>query len=157
VCPDFHGVSSQVLDLLEAGRGIAEVAYDLGISEQSIYTWRRQDRIDRGLVPGLSSLEKAELVGAKKRIAGLETELAIARRPTELLRVSSDPKNGFGGRGGRREAPGPGRLPGRRSIGVGLLRVARRDGHEGASIVGGKPTLTRRCFRRPGLASSQPN
>jgi transposase-like protein len=37
------------LDLVEAGRPIAEVAQALGISDQSIDTWRRQDRIDRGL------------------------------------------------------------------------------------------------------------
>jgi hypothetical protein len=48
----------KVLDLVEAGRPIAEVAQALGISAQSIYTWRRQDRIDRGLLPGLSSPEK---------------------------------------------------------------------------------------------------
>lgn len=88
------GFRRKVLDLLGAGRGIAEVAHDLDISEQSIYTWRRQDRIDRGVVPGLSSLEKAELVAAKKRISELETELAISRRAVELLWVSSDPKGG---------------------------------------------------------------
>jgi transposase-like protein len=48
---------------------------DLGISDQSIYTWRRQDRIDRGPVPGLTSSEKAELATAKRRLAELETEL----------------------------------------------------------------------------------
>ena len=37
----------KVLDLIEAGRPVAAVANDLGISDQSIYTWRRQDRIDR--------------------------------------------------------------------------------------------------------------
>ncbi len=42
-------------------------------------------------MPGLSSVEKAELVSAKKRIA----ELAISRRAMELLRVSSDPRDGF--------------------------------------------------------------
>jgi uncharacterized coiled-coil protein SlyX len=47
--------------------------------------WRRQDRIDRGLVAGLISAEKAGLVAAKQRIAELETELAIQRRAAELL------------------------------------------------------------------------
>jgi transposase len=91
--PEFR---RKVLDLVEAGRSIADVAHDLGISDQSIYTWRRQDRIDKGLVAGLSSLEKAELVAAKRRIAELETEIAIARRrrAMELLRVSTDPKDG---------------------------------------------------------------
>lgn len=32
-----------------SGRPIAEVAKALGISAQSISTWRRQDRIDKGL------------------------------------------------------------------------------------------------------------
>ena len=53
-----------MLDLVEAGRSVADVARDLEISDQSIYTWRRRDRIDRGLVPGLSSGERAELAKA---------------------------------------------------------------------------------------------
>ena len=83
----------KVLDLIESGRSIAEVAHDLEISEQSIYTWRRQDRVDRGLVPGLSSAEKAELT-AKKRIADLEAELAVSRRAVELLKEEVRPKGG---------------------------------------------------------------
>jgi transposase-like protein len=54
-----------VLDLVEAGRPVVEVAGDLGISAQSIYTWRRQDRIDRGLVPGLTSAAKARVGGCQ--------------------------------------------------------------------------------------------
>ncbi|GAB3973860.1 hypothetical protein GCM10029978_054090 [Actinoallomurus acanthiterrae] len=50
--PEFR---RKVLGLIEAGRKVADVARDLGISDQSIYTWRRQDRIDRGLEPGLTS------------------------------------------------------------------------------------------------------
>jgi transposase-like protein len=67
----------KVLDLVEAGRPIAEVVKALGISAQSISTWRRQDRIDRGLLPGLSSPEQEELAAARRRIAQLETELAV--------------------------------------------------------------------------------
>jgi transposase-like protein len=84
----------RVLDLVESGRKIADVAADLGISDQTIYTWRRQDRIDQGLEAGLSSAEKAELVAARKRIRELETELAVHRRATELLKERADPKGG---------------------------------------------------------------
>jgi transposase-like protein len=83
-----------VLDLVEAGRPVADVARDLGISAESIYTWRRQDRIDKGLQPGLSSAEKAELTAAKRRIAELEAELAIHRRASELLGKVVPPKGG---------------------------------------------------------------
>ena len=75
----------KVLDLVEAGRPVAEVAKALGISDQTIYTWRRQDRIDQGLEPGLTSAEKSELTAAKQRIAQLEAELAVHRRASELL------------------------------------------------------------------------
>lgn len=90
--PEFR---RKVLDLLEAGRSVAQIAHNLDISEQSIYTWRRrQDRIDKGLVPGLTSKEKSELTTARKRIAELETELKAARRAVELLRQEASPKGG---------------------------------------------------------------
>ncbi len=64
------------------------------MSATTIYNWRRQDRIDRGLQPGLSTAEKSELAEAKKRIAELETELAIAQRAVDLLKEESSPKAG---------------------------------------------------------------
>lgn len=90
--PEFR---RRVVELVEAGRKVAEVAADLGISEQSIYTWRRQARVDAGVQPGLSTAEKAELVAARKRIRELETELAIHRRATELLKGETSPKGGL--------------------------------------------------------------
>jgi len=84
----------RVLELIGTGRPVREVAGDLGISEQTIYTWRRQDRIDRGLEPGLASTERAELVAARKRVRELETELAVHRRAAELLKEKARPKAG---------------------------------------------------------------
>ena len=89
--PEFR---RKVLDLVEAGRPIAEVAKALGISDQSISTWRRQDRIDRGLEPGLTCTEKGELVAAKRPIAESETELQAMRRAMELVREVVPPKGG---------------------------------------------------------------
>jgi transposase-like protein len=51
----------RVLELIDAVRKIACVADDLGISGQTFYTWRRRDRIDRGLEADVSSAEKAEM------------------------------------------------------------------------------------------------
>ena len=84
----------RVLDLVNACRKVADVARDLQVSAQTIYNWRRQDRIDRGLEPGTMSAELAELTVAKKRIRELETELAIHRRATEELKEHTDPKGG---------------------------------------------------------------
>ncbi len=89
--PEFR---RKVLDLVESGRPVVDVARDLGISAQSIYVWRRQDRIDKGLEPGLSTEEKSELTAAKRRIAELEAELAVHRRASELLGKVVPPKGG---------------------------------------------------------------
>ena len=84
----------RVIDLVEAGRPVATVAAELGISGQSIYTWRRQARIDAGLEAGVTTAEHAELVALRKRVRELETELAIHRRATELLKGEVDPRGG---------------------------------------------------------------
>lgn len=87
--PEFR---RRVVKLIESGRKVAEVAADLEISAQSIYTWCRQARIDTGLEPGLSTVEQAELSAAKRRIRELETEVAIHRRATALLKDKTHPK-----------------------------------------------------------------
>lgn len=63
-------------------------------SDQSIYMWRRQELIDRGELPGLSSEEREELRVARRRIREIETELAVYRRAAELLKESLRPKGG---------------------------------------------------------------
>ena len=90
--PEFR---RKVLDLLKAGRTVAELVRDLQISDQTIYDWRRQERIDTGQMPGITSTDQAELVTARRRIAELETELAIHRRATELLREAVPPKGRY--------------------------------------------------------------
>jgi len=87
--PEFR---RRVLDLLAAGRRVTDLARDLGVSDQTIYIWRRQEQVDRGLVPGLTSAERAELTAAKRRIRELEAELEIHRRASELLAERSGPK-----------------------------------------------------------------
>jgi len=87
--PEFR---QRVLDLVAAGRGVEDVARDLGINDQTIYGWRHQDLIDHGLEAGLTSVERAELLSARRRIHELETELAIHRRAAELLKATTSPK-----------------------------------------------------------------
>jgi transposase-like protein len=85
----------RALDLVAAGKTVAEVARLLEVSDLSIYGWRRQEQIDRGELPGLSSAEREELRAATLRIRALETELAAHRRATELLKESVRPKRRF--------------------------------------------------------------
>ena len=87
--PEFR---RRVLDLLAAGRRVADLARDVGVTNQTTYAWRSQEAIDRGLVPGLTSVEREELAAAKRRLKELEAELEIHRRASELLVERSDPK-----------------------------------------------------------------
>jgi transposase len=91
--PEFR---RKVLDLVEAGRSVAEVAGDLEISDQSIYTWRRQDRIDRGLVAVLTSSEKANWArpsaASPSWRPSWRPKLHAMRRAIELLREVVPPK-----------------------------------------------------------------
>ena len=83
----------KVVDLIEAGRPVVEIAEQLGVSDQTIYNWRNQDRIDRGVRAGVTTAESVELAAARKRIRELETELAaVTKRANELLKAQTDPK-----------------------------------------------------------------
>ena len=88
--PEFR---RKVLDLVEAGRRVSQVASDLDISEQTIYVWRRQHLIDTGRLPGTTSAENAELIAARRRIAELEAEIAVHRRAAELFGQVVPPKD----------------------------------------------------------------
>ena len=86
----------KVLDLIAAGRSVASVSGDLGVSDQTIYTWRRQELVDTGVEAGLTTIEASELRTAKRKIKDLETELAVTRRANELLKEQVvSPKGGL--------------------------------------------------------------
>ena len=61
------------------------------MTTQTIYNWRNQDHVDRGLRPGAATGESAELVAARRRIRELECELEVTRRANELLREQIHP------------------------------------------------------------------
>ena len=82
------------MDLVEAGRPVAEIAEQLGVTGQTIYNWRNQDLIDRGLRPGVTTAESVELAAVRRRIRELEAELAVTKRANELLREQINPRGG---------------------------------------------------------------
>ena len=69
---------ARCLDLVASGRAVAEVATVLGVSSETIYTWHRQDRMDKGLAPGVSTTELAELSAAKRRMGLPPVQLTLA-------------------------------------------------------------------------------
>jgi transposase-like protein len=89
--PEFR---RKVLDLVAAGRRVAQVAADLDISEQTIYVWHRQRLIDTGQLPGITSTDHAELVAARRRIAELEAEVEIGLAPPDRAVSRGSPRRG---------------------------------------------------------------
>jgi transposase-like protein len=75
----------QVVDLARCGTRIALLAETFGMSEVTVYNWLKQERIDRGEQLGQSTDQQLELAAAKRRIAQLETELAVARKINEVF------------------------------------------------------------------------
>ncbi|MGI8792726.1 MAG: IS3 family transposase [Acidimicrobiales bacterium] len=80
--PEYRAM---VLEQVRAGKLASELAEHLEVSEATIHRWRAQDDIDRGARPGRTTTESAELQAARMRIAELETELAAAKRASELF------------------------------------------------------------------------
>ena len=89
--PEFR---QRALDLIASGRKACDVARDLDISDQTVYTWQRQDQVDRGIEKGVSTAESAEFKAAKTKIAALQAELAVHHRAAQLLKERTDPKVG---------------------------------------------------------------
>jgi hypothetical protein len=55
------------------------------MSEAAICLWLKQEQIDRGEIEGQSTDQAMELAAAKRRIAQLETELAVSRKVNEIF------------------------------------------------------------------------
>jgi putative transposase len=87
--PEFR---RRVVELVRAGRPVRVVAAELGLAEATVYRWKAQDLIDRGVKPGLSTSEQGELAAAKRRIKELETELALVKRAAKLFEEGVRPK-----------------------------------------------------------------
>lgn len=75
----------QVIELARSGTRVAQLAATFGMTEATIYNWLRQERIDRGEIPGTGTDTALELAAARRRIRQLETELAVSRKVNEVF------------------------------------------------------------------------
>lgn len=94
--------------LVRAGRKVPVVADELQISDAVLRRWVRQDRIDRGGIPGIATAKSAELRKARKRIRELEQELEILKIASKFLGQEAPyPKGLTGAAEERRTEPHP--------------------------------------------------
>jgi transposase len=76
-----------------AGEAVKDLVVELGISQVTLYKWRRQARIDAGERPGLKSYEADPLLAARRRVKELESELKAVKAASALFEEGAvDPK-----------------------------------------------------------------
>jgi len=72
-----------------SGKSIRGVAMDLGISNETLGRWIREDR-DRGVATPLAAEERAELVELRRRVKVLETEREILKKAAAFFASETD-------------------------------------------------------------------
>jgi|SRR5579862_638429 transposase len=76
--------------VLDQHRSAADVARELGVNEQTLGNWVRQERVDRGLREGLSSDEREELARLRREVKRLSTERDLLKRAVAFWVRESD-------------------------------------------------------------------
>ncbi len=87
-------VRRQVIELARSGTKVAQLTETFGMSDATIYSWLKQEKIDRGEIEGTSTDQALELAAAKRRIKQLETELAVSRKVNEVFLEGDLPPKG---------------------------------------------------------------
>ena len=81
----------EALQMLRAGRSPRELAEALGVSEQTLRNWRRQDQRDRGeRDDGLTSDEREELRRLRRENARLRQERDLLKRAAAFFAAETE-------------------------------------------------------------------
>ncbi|UGS36069.1 Insertion element IS6110 uncharacterized 12.0 kDa protein [Capillimicrobium parvum] len=85
--PEFR---REAVELLRAGRTPRELSESLGVSEQTLRNWRRQEQIDRReRDDGLTTDERAELVKLRRENQRLRQERDLLKRAAAFFATES--------------------------------------------------------------------
>ena len=66
--------------VIDQHRSVADVARELGVVEQTLGNWVRQERIDRGERDGTSTEEREELARLRREVKRLTMERDLLKR-----------------------------------------------------------------------------
>jgi transposase len=81
----------EALELLKlTGKPVSQVTKDLGVSEQTLFNWRRQAQIDEGKREGLTTEEREELRRLRKEVRKLEMEKEILKEAAVFFAKETD-------------------------------------------------------------------
>ena len=80
----------QTCERMLAGETVKDLVVELGISEHTLYRWRRQALVDAGRRPGAKSYEADPLQQARRRIKELEAELKVVKAASALFEEADE-------------------------------------------------------------------
>jgi transposase len=83
----------EAVQMLRAGRTPKELAQSLGVSEQTLRNWRRQDQVDRHeRDDGLTTDERDELRRLRRENARLKQERDLLKRAAVFFAAENEPR-----------------------------------------------------------------
>jgi transposase len=86
--PEFR---REAVELMRQGRLPGELARSLGVSEQTLRNWRRQDQIDRQeRDDGVTSSEREELVRLRRENVRLRQERDLLKRAAAFFAAENE-------------------------------------------------------------------
>ena len=71
--------------VIDQQRTVADVARSLGLNDQTLGNWVRQERIDRGEREGLTSSERSELTQLRREVRQLRQERELLKKATAFF------------------------------------------------------------------------
>ena len=85
--PEFR---RQAIELVRSGTPLKQVASELGVSEQTLRNWRRQEDVDAGRAEGLTTDEREELRRLRRENRRLQQEREILKAAAAFFARETD-------------------------------------------------------------------
>ncbi len=86
--PEFRREALELIKISD--KPIAQIAKDLGVTDQTLRNWKRQAEIDAGKAEGLTTDERTELRELRRRVRTLEMEREVLKKAAAFFARESE-------------------------------------------------------------------